>query len=190
MTDVRRSGVPDLRAAFVITGMQAAGKSTVADLLARRFKRGVHVPGDSIRSMVVRGREDMTALVSAEARRQLLLRYDASLAVACRYRDAGFTVVVEDVIIGEMLEQFLALVPWPKFHLVVLNPDRQEIMLREQGRNKLAYGRNWSIDGLAQVLADTPRKGFWLNSTGQSAQQTVDSILANLDSSRMHGPHG
>lgn len=31
---------------ILITGIQAAGKSTVAQLLAQRFERGVHVEGD------------------------------------------------------------------------------------------------------------------------------------------------
>jgi len=30
---------------WLIAGVQAAGKSTVADLLARRFERGVHIRG-------------------------------------------------------------------------------------------------------------------------------------------------
>jgi uridine kinase len=35
-------------ALFVISGVSAAGKSTVARLLAGRFERGVCVPGDAI----------------------------------------------------------------------------------------------------------------------------------------------
>jgi len=30
---------------WLVVGVQAAGKSTVADLLARQFERGVHVRG-------------------------------------------------------------------------------------------------------------------------------------------------
>ena len=33
---------------WLVTGVQAAGKSTVADLLARQFDRGVHVRGGAI----------------------------------------------------------------------------------------------------------------------------------------------
>ena len=46
-------------ALFVISGVSAAGKSTVARLLAGRFERGVCVPGDAIREMMVSGRADM-----------------------------------------------------------------------------------------------------------------------------------
>ena len=41
---------------FLVTGIPAAGKSTVADGLARRFARSVHVRGDEFRRMVVSGR--------------------------------------------------------------------------------------------------------------------------------------
>src|SRR4051794_19528143 len=51
----------------LITGISAAGKSTVAELLAQRFERGVHVKGDVFRRMVVSGREPMTADPSDEA---------------------------------------------------------------------------------------------------------------------------
>ena len=43
-------------ALFVISGISAAGKSTVARLLAGRFERGACVPGDAIREMMVSGR--------------------------------------------------------------------------------------------------------------------------------------
>ena len=45
---------------IVITGAMAAGKSTVAELLARRLPRSVHIHGDIFRTMIVNGRADMT----------------------------------------------------------------------------------------------------------------------------------
>jgi adenylylsulfate kinase-like enzyme len=33
---------------WLVTGVRAAGKSTVADLLARQFDRGVHVRGEAL----------------------------------------------------------------------------------------------------------------------------------------------
>ena len=51
----------------LITGMMAAGKSTVARRVAERLERGVHLPGDVFRRMIVSGRSDMTADASDEA---------------------------------------------------------------------------------------------------------------------------
>ncbi|HEY2553556.1 MAG TPA: zeta toxin family protein [Streptosporangiaceae bacterium] len=41
---------------FLVTGIQAAGKSTVAQALAKKFERSVHVRGDLFRRMMVNGR--------------------------------------------------------------------------------------------------------------------------------------
>lgn len=67
---------------FVISGVSAAGKSTVARLLAQRFPRGVCVPGDAIRAMIASGRVDMRPGAGKEALRQLALRYAGALSVA------------------------------------------------------------------------------------------------------------
>lgn len=63
------------RAVVLVTGIQAAGKSTVAQLLAERLPRSVHVRGDLFRRMVVNDRAEMTPGPTDEALRQLRLRY-------------------------------------------------------------------------------------------------------------------
>jgi predicted kinase len=174
-------------ALFVISGVSASGKSTVARLLAERFARCVCVPGDAIREMVVSGRAEMRPDSGDEARRQLALRYAGALSVAGVYLDGGFDVVVEDVIVGPILREFLGLVPVPEFHLVFLDPDAAAIERRERGRDRVAYGPGrFSVDGLLAVLREeTERIGLWLDTTGQSPEQTVDAILSDLDASRV-----
>ncbi|MGH3265032.1 MAG: AAA family ATPase, partial [Trebonia sp.] len=138
---------------IVISGVSAAGKSTVARLLAQRFERGVCVPGDAIRAMIASGRIDMLPGAEQEALRQLALRYAGGLSVARVFLDGGFDVVVEDVIIGPVLRDFLALVPVPEFHLVFLDPDAAAIQRRELERDRTAYGPGrWSVGGLQTVL--------------------------------------
>lgn len=136
-------------ALFVISGVSAAGKSTVARLL----------------------------------------RYAGALAVASVYLRDGFDVVVEDVIIGAVLREFLELVPVPEFHLVFLDPDAAAIERRERERDGTTYGAGrWSVGELRVLLREeTEPKGLWLDSTWLSAEQTVDAILADLDASRVHG---
>jgi predicted kinase len=174
-------------ALFVISGVSAAGKSTVARLLAERFERGVCVPGDAIRAMMVSGRVDMRPNSGAEALRQLALRYAGALSVASVFLNGGFDVVVEDVIVGPVLRDFLDLVPVPEFHLVFLDPDAAAIEQRERERDRIAYGQDrWSVSGLQTLLRqETERIGLWLDTTGQNADQTVEAILSNLDASRV-----
>ena len=166
-------------ALYVISGVMAAGKSTVARMLAGRLPRAVCVSGDAIRAMVVSGRVEMSPDAGADALGQLVLRYQGALAVAGVYLAARFDVVVEDVIVGPLLRDFLALVPVEEFHLVFLDPAAKAIGEREQGRGKTGYGA-WPIEGLQRVLREeTDRIGLWLDSTGLTAEQTVDRILAD-----------
>jgi predicted kinase len=169
---------------FVISGVPAAGKTTVARLLAGRLDRAVCVPGDAIRAMVVTGRADMRPDAGEAELAQLLLRYQGALAVASVYLNAGFDVVVEDVIIGPVLRDFLALVPVPEVHLVFLDPCATTVAERDRGRSKTGYGSHWTVGVLRDVLRlETDRLGLWLDSTGLSAEQTVDAILADLGAS-------
>ena len=183
-------------ALFVISGVSAAGKSTVARLLAERFERGACVPGDTIRAMVVSGEATMRPDLEPEALRQLRLRYAGALAVAGVYLSAGFDVVVEDVIIGPVLRDFLALVPVPEFHLVFLDPDAAAIEQRHRDRDPdpdhAAYGpgRTWSVSELQTLLRqETERIGLWLDTTEQNADQTLEAILSDLDASLVRLPH-
>ena len=169
---------------FVISGVPASGKTTVSLLLASRLDRAVCVPGDAIREMVVSGRADMRPDAGEAELRQLLLRYRGALAVAAVYLDAGFDVVVEDVIIGPMLPKFLELVPVPEVHLVFLDPGAATVADRDRGRSKTGYGGHWNVGTLHDVLRlETARLGLWLDSAELSAEQTADRILGNLGAS-------
>jgi chloramphenicol 3-O-phosphotransferase len=161
---------------YVITGVQAAGKSTVAEALAARFPRSVHVHGDQFRRWVVGGREDPAPGASDEAWAQLALRHRLTADVARTYRDAGFTVVVQDVILGDHLPAMVAAVGEP-VHVVVLDPAPDAIAAREAARAKDSYGV-WTITALVDGLRrDTPRLGLWLDTSTLTVEQTVDAIL-------------
>ena len=173
-------------ALFVISGIPASGKSTVARLLAQRLDRAVCVPGDTIRSMVISGRADMTTDAGDAQLHQLVLRYQGALALAGGYLDAGFDVIVEDVIIGQVLRQFLPLVPVPEMHLVFLDPSGDAVAQRDRDRTKTAYGEKWNVRQLRDVLhMETARIGLWLDSSGLTAQETADRILGDLNASKV-----
>ncbi len=166
-------------AVLVVTGIQAAGKSTVAQLLAQQLARSVHLRGDTFRRMIVGGRAEITPDPSAEAVRQLRLRHSLTAAAADTYFEAGFTVILQDVILGEHLTEMVAAIRSRPLLVVVLAPSPQAVAEREAGRAKNAYG-TFSVGQLDQVLRDqTPRLGLWLDTSGQSAAQTVAEILAS-----------
>jgi chloramphenicol 3-O-phosphotransferase len=165
---------------IVVTGAMASGKSTVADLLAERLPRSVHVRGDLFRRMVVNGRVDMGPEASPEALAQLRLRYELAVDTADRYAGAGFDVVLHDVVIGPELTDFVDRIATPDRYLVVLAPSVAALEQRERERAKTGY-TGFSPADLDRVLRDdTPRLGYWLDSSDLSPAATVDAILANL----------
>jgi chloramphenicol 3-O-phosphotransferase len=172
---------------ILVTGIQAAGKSTIAQALAERLERSVHVRGDLFRRMVVNGRVDMgPAAPPAEAVRQLELRYRLAAATADGYAEAGFTVVLQDIILGEHLTDVVASIRSRPLHVVVLAPRADVVQRRDDerraARGKVAYRRgDESVADLdAYLRAETPRIGLWLDTSDQAVAQAVDEILVRL----------
>ncbi len=175
------------RAVLVITGVMASGKSTVAQLLAERLPRAVHVRGDVFRRMLVSGRRDLLPQDDEEAVTQLRLRYRVSAHTADLYAAAGWTAVVQDVVLGEHLEPYLEAITTRPLYLVVLAPSREAVAAREAARAKSGYG-SWTVGDLDHVLRDrTPRLGLWLDSSDQSPAETVDAVLERLDEALVKG---
>lgn len=169
----------DNAAMVLITGIPAAGKSTVADRLARRFRRGVHVRGDLFRRMVVTGRHEMTSTPSEEAWRQLRLRYRLAAQTADTYYEAGFSVVAQDVVIGPLLTTYVNAFRARPLMLVVLAPGPEVVARREAARTKVAYRDDAAtITALdAALRQETPRIGLWIDTSTQSPDETVDEII-------------
>jgi cytidylate kinase len=160
----------------------------VAQLLAERLPRSVHVRGDIFRRMIVNGRADVTPELADEAIRQLKLRHQLAAAVTDSYFQAGFTAIVQDVILGDHLAGTIAMIRSRPLLVVVLAPQPATIADRQAGRSKNAYGR-WTITQLDDALQQTPRLGLWLDTSAQAPAETVDEILARAwDEARIRAP--
>ena len=128
--------------------------------------------------MIVNGRVDPVPALSREGLDQLLLRYRISATVADAYYDAGFTVVLQDVVVGRLLDDFVRLVKGRPLLVVVLAPTREVVAARAATRAKRAYDGG-SVDELYDVFEkETPRIGLWIDSSEQEARDTVDEIVA------------
>ena len=166
---------------IVITGLMASGKSTVSELLAKQTNPSVHVRGDIFRKMIISGREEMCATPSAEAIRQLKLRYKLTADVAKRYHESGFIVIVQDNYYGKMLPLFLDLLQGEHPQVFVLCPTLETIKQRELGRGKNAYTQ-FDIDTLYQsFMRATPRIGHWIDNSLKTPMQTAQKILELLE---------
>ncbi|BBD37194.1 phosphotransferase [Aminobacter sp. Y103A] len=163
---------------FVITGAIAAGKTTVAKALAQRFPRSAVVGGDVFRRMIVNGAAVMGPMLDAEARAQLTLRQVIATDAVRRYRDAGFTVVYQDILIGQDLvaavERLADLDP----RVVVLAPSAEVLAQRDRDRAKTGYSDHFPPAILAEALArETQHLGRWIDSSAMDVEQVVDAIL-------------
>jgi len=155
----------------------ASGKSTVAEALAKRLPRSVHLRGDVFRKMIVSGRVEMTENPSDEAFRQLRLRYRLTAKAVRGYLDSGFDVVVQDNYLGRMLSDFLAELNGLEPRVVVLCPRADVVAAREAARGKVGY-HGFSVEGLcAMFMAETPRVGLWLDTSRMSVEEVVNAIL-------------
>lgn len=164
-------------AIILITGIQAAGKSTIAQTLAERLPYSVHVRGDLFRRMVINGREDMTPDPSDQAVRQLRLRHRLTAVTCDEYFREGFTVVAQDVILGDHLTEIINMIRQRPLLLVVLAPRPEAAAAREAARGKDAYNR-WTMDLLDKGLrTETPHLGLWLDTSDQTPDETVNEIL-------------
>jgi predicted kinase len=167
--------------AFLVTGISASGKSTVGQLLAEQFPRGVHVRGDAFRRSIVRGREEMTDEPTDEALRQLRLRYHLMASTADTYAEHGFTVVAQDVILGPVLAEVIQMFTTRPLGVVVLAPSPEVVHARERGRAKDGY-HSFTPEQLdASLRRETPKVGLWVDSSTQTAVETVAEILARID---------
>jgi cytidylate kinase len=168
---------------WLITGAQGSGKTTSADLLARRFERGTHVRGGQFYRWAVSGWVHFDDQAQPdEARRLLDLRYQLSAQVAALYTDAGFTCVVQDNIYGQDVMTWIGAVLPRMTHLVVLRPSVEVVAARDEARRRTT-GKVAYRDGFTALLNDahltaTPHHlGLWLDTSQQTPEETVVEIL-------------
>jgi hypothetical protein len=179
VTDARR-GI------FLVTGAQAAGKSTVGPLLAERFDRGAFIEGDLMWKLVVSGAEDMGGdEPTDEAVRQYLLRLRHGAMLADSLFESGFTAVHSDIVMGESMAPYIGMVRNRPLFVVMLRPSMECVVARERERPKTAYR------DLGPTLEDavrtfygwidaTPAIGLWLDSSDQTPDETVDEIMERV----------
>ncbi len=165
---------------IIITGLMASGKSTIAQLLAEKFPKSVHLRGDVFRRMMVNGAVEMGPQYSDEAVQQLHLRYRISAQAALMYSNLGFTVILQDNYYGEALTYIATCLQSRNTFTVVLNPSVDVIKQREAERGKVGY-HSFNIEDLYEMFQrTTPRIGHWINNSDQTPEETADEIFGRL----------
>jgi cytidylate kinase len=176
-----------MRRVVLVTGMQAAGKTTIGPRLAARMSPpAAAFDGDVFHRMVVAGRVNMTPEPQPEALRQLRLRYRTAGLVAQHYVDNGFDFVYTDIVLGADVSEWLDARTNAQRHLVVLVPTAEAIAERERERDDVNSYRDWQKPGMSLIdairvlqdgLADIPRRGLWIDTSELSIDETVEAIV-------------
>jgi len=172
---------------FLVSGIMAAGKSTIAQALAEQFPWSVHLRGDLFRRMIVNGQEAITEDNWPAAEAQIHLRQDIATAVARTYADSGYTVCYQDVIIGADLPRVINRLQPDRYpvHVIVLAPAPDIVLQRDRARIKTGY-RDWTPEALDRSLREeTPKLGLWLDTSHLSIEATVQTILHRQEDGRI-----
>lgn len=165
---------------FIVSGIPGAGKTTVSGLLARRFERGVHLEADIFQKLIVTGGLFPDKEPQEEAWRQLRLRSKHVGMLADSFLGAGFTPVIDDVVVGLRLLDVLEDIKSRPLYFVLLLPRLEVVEQRDRAREEKHVFDIWShLDEVART--ETPKQGLWLDSSDMTAEETVDEILRRRD---------
>lgn len=174
---------PDVRHLILISGPPAAGKSTVAQLIADALEPSVHLHGDLFFEGIRRG---FVPPWAAGSRRQNEVVVAAMTAAALRYVQGGYHVVVDFVLgpwhLRPVIEQ--ASVADAVLQYVVLRPSVDAAIERSRARGPAKLPDDAIRDLCVQFSDLDQYERHAVDSTTLTAAETAASVLAGISDGR------
>ena len=168
-----------LSGCVIVSGMPAAGKSTVTARAARLLPRAAQVKGDAVNQMILGGRVWFMGEPRDEARRQDELCNRNMCALAGNFVDFGFTVFMDTVVADRAELDFLLTLLSPRpVRLVTLAPGVEVCRHRNATREP---GERFEFGGYQQLEADMKRElgevGWWFDTSALTPAQTAEQLV-------------
>jgi len=162
---------------WLISGLPAAGKTTIARALAQRLPRAAHIEGEQLWHQIITGREMPNPDLEGESERQFELTIRNQCLLARSYAEANITPILEFVVTTRFhLDAYRNYLVGGRLHLVALAPTLETLTQRDTDRGTKT-GPTWHhLDNTYRTeLAHT---GLWLDTSSMTIDETVDTILA------------
>jgi predicted kinase len=157
---------------LVLTGGPAVGKSTVANLLARRCARAAVIDVDDVRQLVVSGAA--APWDGSEGRAQQRLGVTNACGLARAFHREGFEVVIADVLTPETLQLYRTQLPGCL--TVRLHVSPQEA--RRRASTRKVYLTDAEFETLhAQDRDNAPGADYHLDVTTFTIDEQVAAVL-------------
>jgi gluconate kinase len=183
--------MPDV---WLISGIPGAGKTTTGRLLAACFPRSAFVEGDLLQEWLVSGIVWPGDEPAEESERQISLNVRNQCLLAGSYAEAGFTPVIDYVVVSRrLLDEYRRDLDGLALHFVVLHPGKGTVLAREAAREKsirhkarhrVTIGERFAHLE-ARVVAELSGIGLWVDNARATAAETVDLILRDRDRARL-----
>ena len=165
---------------WLISGIPGAGKSTIAREIAGRLPKSAHIEVDLLREMVVSGGLKPGQEPLAESDAQLALGAHHGALLADSLMAAGFTPVVDDVVLQLQLARYrTVLSSWP-IRLVVLAPPVEIAIERDRERREKHVAERFAYLDV-ELRKQMQGLGLWLDTSGMSVPETVEAIILRAD---------
>ncbi len=170
---------------FMVVGPPAVGKSSTSRALAACFPKSIHIPVDDIRHMVVSGLALPGLVWGDDLVQQFRLARAGVAQMAIAYRNAGFTVVIDDIREDNHTTDYHSLLDQPNIHKIVLYPNQDEAHQRNLKRSGDNPARAYIDEGIREmyqqlnpILPQLAQEGWIVvDTTVLSLEEVVTTIL-------------